>query len=328
MFSFLLGITWSCQDKADVVPRSKHFTLEKLAEGVYAAIHNNDGGHAICNAGIIDLGDKTIVIDPFISPVAARDLKYQAEYFTGKPVTMVINLHPHHDHTNGNQVFVPDAYIISTPNTRKYILDHFDKDLEYYKNNLPEELKQIEKQLKEASGSQKTELNLWKLECEALIESLPVLKMTLPNITIDDTLAIYGSKRRVIIIPTGTGHTSGDMVAWLPEDKIIFMSDQLFVRTHPYMGDGDPESWENNLKKIITLAPKIAVPGHGSVGDLNSLHSMVDYIETLSALVKSKIQRGTDENKIQEIPMPQKYNAWLLSSFYKQNLKLLYKHLN
>ena len=66
------------------LPESKHYKLEKLADGIYAAIHNNEGGYAICNAGIIDLGDKTIVIDPFISPAAARDLKQHAEYLTGK----------------------------------------------------------------------------------------------------------------------------------------------------------------------------------------------------------------------------------------------------
>ena len=65
--------------------------------------------------------------------------------------------------------------------------------------------------------------------------------MTLPNITINDTLIIYGSKRRIVVIPTGTGHTNGDMVAYLPEDNIIFMSDQLFVERHPYFGDGDPD---------------------------------------------------------------------------------------
>ena len=53
------------------LPESRHYTLEMLADGIYAAIHNNESGYAICNAGIIDLGDKTIVIDPFFSPIAA-----------------------------------------------------------------------------------------------------------------------------------------------------------------------------------------------------------------------------------------------------------------
>ena len=40
---------------------SKHFTIEPLAPGVWAVINNDAYGHAICNAGIIDLGDKTAV---------------------------------------------------------------------------------------------------------------------------------------------------------------------------------------------------------------------------------------------------------------------------
>jgi hypothetical protein len=113
-----------------VLPESRHYKLEKLTEGIYAAIHNNQGGYAICNAGIIDLGDKTVIIDPFISPAPARDLKQHAEYLTGKTITLVLNLDPHSDHTSGNQVFVPGADILSTPNARKYIENHFAR--EYY----------------------------------------------------------------------------------------------------------------------------------------------------------------------------------------------------
>jgi glyoxylase-like metal-dependent hydrolase (beta-lactamase superfamily II) len=308
-------------------PVSRHYILEKLADGVYAAIHNNEGGYAICNAGIIDLGDKTIVLDPFISPAAARDLKHDAEYLTGRSVSLVLNLDPHSDHTSGNQVFVPGADIISTPNARKYIEDHFDKEFENNKKTAPEELLQIQKQLKVASGNERAELILWESEYKALIESFPELKMTLPNITVNDTLIIYGSKRKIVIIPTGTGHTNGDMVAYLPEDNIIFMSDQLFVKCHPYFGDGDPESLKNNLKQIIALKPLIAVPGHGNVGDLNSLYMMIDYIETLTGMVKGEIKKGTDEKKVMELPMPEKYSDYLISSFFKINLRFLYHKL-
>jgi len=60
------------------IPESQHYKLEKLSDGIFTAIHNSEGGYAICNAGIIDQCDKTIVIDPFFSPAAARDLKKHA----------------------------------------------------------------------------------------------------------------------------------------------------------------------------------------------------------------------------------------------------------
>jgi len=310
-----------------VLPEFKHYILEKVADGIYAAIHNNEGGYAICNAGIIDLGDKTIVIDPFISPTAARDLKQHAEILTGKPVSLVLNLHTHNDHTRGNQVFVPDADIIGTANAREFYLNNFQTEVNYEKETSPGKLLKIQEQFAIASDEEKAELKMWQLYHQALIESFPELKMTPPNITITDTLTIYGSKRKIVIIPTGVGHTTGDMVAWLPEEKIIFMSDQLFVKSHPYMGDGDPESWKNNLKRMIALNPEIAIPGHGPVGDVNSIYLMIDYIETLTDMVNKEILKGTDENKIMELPMPDKYNDWLISSFYKINLKFLYHKL-
>ncbi len=310
-----------------VLPESRHYKLEKLANGVYAAIHNNQGGYAICNAGIVDLGNKVIVIDPFMSPAAARDLKQHAELLTGKKISLVLNLDLHSDHTRGNQVFVPGADIVSTPNTRRYIESHFEKEFEENKMSASEELYEIQKRLLKATGPEKVELTLFEDQCKAIIESLPELKMTLPNITVSDTLVIYGSIRKMVLIPTGTGHTNGDMVAYLPDDNIIFVSDQLFVKCHPYFGDGDPESWKNNLKNLITLNPQIAVPGHGPVGDLTSIYTMIDYIETLTGLVKMEIESGGDENKVMNIPLPDKYSDYLISSFYKINLRFIFRKL-
>jgi glyoxylase-like metal-dependent hydrolase (beta-lactamase superfamily II) len=318
--AFSSSVIYGQQD----LPRSRHYVLEKLSDGVFAAIHNNEGGYAICNAGIIDLGDKTVVLDPFMSPAAARDLRQHAEYLTGKPVSIVLNLDPHSDHTSGNQVFLPGAIIIGTTNTRNYIQGHFHEEYEYNRKNAPAELLEIQKQLKNASGKEKTELILWESEYEAIIESLPELKMTLPDVTINDTLVIYGSKRKLLVIPMGTGHTNADMVAFLPGEKIIFMSDELFVKCHPYLGDGDPESLKRNLEEIVKLDPLIAVPGHGQVGDKNSLNLMIDYIDTLTGLVRDEIRKGTDEVKIIEIPMPEKYGDYLISSLYKANLRFLY----
>jgi hypothetical protein len=57
---------------------SKNFSVQQLAPGVWAAIQNDNGGHAISNAGIIDLGNKTLVFDAFMNPDAAGELKQTA----------------------------------------------------------------------------------------------------------------------------------------------------------------------------------------------------------------------------------------------------------
>jgi len=83
---------------------SEHFSLHLLGPGVYAAIDDPDGA-AYCNAGIIDLGDRTVVVDSFETIAAAEDLKAAAQMLTGQPASIVILTHEHGDHWYGNQVF-------------------------------------------------------------------------------------------------------------------------------------------------------------------------------------------------------------------------------
>jgi cyclase len=79
------------------VPESQRFRIEKMAEGAYAAIHI-EGGAAVGNAGIVDLGDRTLVYDSLFTPQAGEDLRTTAEALFGRPVAMVIDSHWHNDH--------------------------------------------------------------------------------------------------------------------------------------------------------------------------------------------------------------------------------------
>jgi hypothetical protein len=71
---------------ASTLPRSEHFELQELAAGVYAAIATPDGA-AYSNAGIVDLGDQTLIFDTFDTVLAAQDLRTAAKSLTGRPAT-------------------------------------------------------------------------------------------------------------------------------------------------------------------------------------------------------------------------------------------------
>ena len=102
-------------------PVSKHFRLQQLAEGVCAVIHI-DGGMAIGNAGIVDLGDRTLVYDTLFTPQAGEDLRSAAEALFGRPADAVIDSHSHNDHIWGNQSFGSDTDIIASEETRRMII--------------------------------------------------------------------------------------------------------------------------------------------------------------------------------------------------------------
>ena len=88
----------------DRLPTSDHFEIHRIAEGVYPAIATQDGA-AFSNAGIIDLGDRTLIFDAFETPKAAQDLRLAAEQLTERQASLVIISHAHDDHWLGNQVF-------------------------------------------------------------------------------------------------------------------------------------------------------------------------------------------------------------------------------
>jgi glyoxylase-like metal-dependent hydrolase (beta-lactamase superfamily II) len=84
------------QTKPNKIPRSSHFHLEQINEGIYAAIAIGGGG-AFSNSGIVNLGERTIIFDTLETPIAAEDLRVANESLTGNPITWVINSHAHSD---------------------------------------------------------------------------------------------------------------------------------------------------------------------------------------------------------------------------------------
>ena len=99
---------------------SAHFSLQPLAEGIYAAIATEQGA-GFSNAGLIDLGDRMLVFDSFENPKAAEDLVQAAVHlFQHKPMTVLIS-HWHPDHWGGLQVFA-GCPILATSITRHSML--------------------------------------------------------------------------------------------------------------------------------------------------------------------------------------------------------------
>jgi cyclase len=302
---------------------SENFALQQLAPGVWAAIHNDQYGKAICNAGIIDLGDKTLVFDPFMTPQAAKELRAIAEELTNRPVTLVINSHFHNDHIRGNQEFTPFATIISSTYTRDQISRIEPEQQEWEKHHAPALLKATRKIYNSATGIDREELPLWIGYYEGMMESIDNLTITLPDVVFNDSLWIMGSKRDVKLVEYKNCHTASDVALIIPSEKIAFLGDLLFVQRHPWMADGEPAIWQASLKHLYDdQTITTYVPGHGAVCDKGGLKNLQDYFANIQKLANSAVADSTQSLLLTQ-PIPRQYQNWYFSRFYQSNVKFL-----
>jgi len=304
---------------------SRNFSIKQLAPGVWAALQNDKGGHAISNAGIIDLGNKTLVFDAFINPDAALELKQTAEQLTKHKVSFVVNSHFHDDHIRGTQAFVPGALIISTEWTKNEIQKTEPDEQAWAKKNISARLDKAKQQLRSASSDEKEEAMMWLGYFEAISQSLPKLKTVLPDVTFKDSMWIHGSKRSLLLLECKNAHTGSDVVMVLPKEGIAFMGDVLFVQRHPWLSDGDADSWKRHLEHFNSdTSLKQFVPGHGPVAGREALEDMIDYIRDLQQMAAQAIRnREPDSVFIKRTVLPQ-YKNWWYGRFYPANLDFVY----
>jgi glyoxylase-like metal-dependent hydrolase (beta-lactamase superfamily II) len=307
------------------LPESKHFQIERLADGVYAAIASEQG-YASCNAGIIDIGDRTILFDTFLTPEVARDLLNATEQLTSNKITHIINSHEHNDHIRGNQVFGSDVDIISTVFTREAIARNEHENIKSEKKTILKEISDAQSKLDaEKDPKRRRELAFLICEMQGVSKSHCELKTRLPNITFEHKLIIHGTERTVELLPFA-GHTASDVILYLPKEKIAFMSDLLFVNIHPYLASGSPEQWKQSLADVQALGVQVAVPGHGPVGKSADLSAMLQYIQSLENIVVDMIKSGKPAEQASFEPIPSPFDTWLcFENFFVANLKFLYK---
>ncbi|WP_244159394.1 MBL fold metallo-hydrolase [Paenibacillus polysaccharolyticus] len=312
------------RDRIAAFRGSRHFELKYVTDHVIAAIAVPGTG-SLGNATIINLGDATMVVDTFLTPQAASDLKEAATSITGKPVTYVVNTHWHSDHTSGNQVFVPEALIISTTATRE-IMDTFSRQrIAQYRENteqMNQAIHQQEIQLQQETDEKlKREMAWDNASDREFMQMLPDLVHTVPTITFDQQLVIHGSQCSVQILTLGGGHTQSDTILYIPEEKIVITGDLVLSKHHPVLANANPQEWRRILEQIEQLGVETIIPGHGDVCSLQELHDVKGYIQDMLALVTEAVKT---KQSIDDIEVPHNYKEWSFTTYFKSNLSKIH----
>ncbi|HXG91773.1 MAG TPA: MBL fold metallo-hydrolase [Blastocatellia bacterium] len=305
-------VTAFAQQPADGVT-SEFFNVKQLAPGVWALIVKPMKGTAmaVSNAAVIELGDKALVVDSHLTPTAAREAaRIVAALTKNKPVRYLVNTHWHPDHVQGNSTYssaFPGAIdIIAHVNTRRDIIALEIPFIKDQRVQLPKQIADWKKQLesgmiegKPMTDLQKTQLQARITQNEALLKELENLEVTLPTMTLDRSMSLHAGEREVRILYFGRGHTEGDVVIFLPKEKVLVTGD-LLTNSIPFMRDAYPMEWSTTLAGVERLDFEQVIPGHGDVQQgKERLVMLRAFLDDLIPAVRRAISEGksVDEAK-------------------------------
>ncbi|MCC7217416.1 MAG: MBL fold metallo-hydrolase [Burkholderiales bacterium] len=213
---------------ADV--EEKTVSFDRLSAHAYAYTAEGDP-----NTGVIVGDDAVMVVDTQATPVMAQDVIRRIREVTDKPIRYVVLSHYHAVRVLGASGYQPD-HVIASRDTYDLIVERGAQDMQSEIERFPRLFRAV--------------------------ESVPGL--TWPTIVFERRMTIWLGKLQVELLQLGRGHTKGDTVAWLPQEKILFSGDLVEYDATPYTGDAYLTDWPATLDAIAALGPEQLVPGRGA----------------------------------------------------------------
>ncbi len=244
----------------------KAFDFRQVAPGVFHAV--GTGALAVgCNAAVIVNDDDVLVVDTHMSPGAAWALRDELAALTPKPVRYVVNTHWHWDHAHGNQIYGAGVEIIGHEYTRQRLASGDStrgRSWDLFIGGLPARIDELRGRVTaatDAADRQKLQTQLSVLETQRV--GTAAIAVVPPTVTVNDHLTLFRGGREIQIRFLGRAHTGGDVVVFLPKERLIVTGD-LLVEGTSYLGDGFVPDWLQTLEQLRALDFDTTLPGHGS----------------------------------------------------------------
>ena len=244
-----------------------------MVSGVYVVLGDSGrGSEGRPNAGFIVTGDGVVVIDALASPAQGEQLVRTIRSVTREPLRWVVLTHHHPDHHFG-------AVVLRRAGAR--VIAH------------PDVSTGVDEQSRAAAES------TWTLVvgrdqmagfAYADVPDRPVVTA--------DTLRLGGKTIVIAHAWRGAAHTAGDLIVWLPAERVLFAGDLLIEDGVTMVVDGSGKGLLEALDTLRALAPRIAVPGHGAIpADPRALIDRTrDYMLRLRAAMRGAIERHRSLN--------------------------------
>lgn len=252
--------------RGDLTPKKTSFT--RLSEHAFAYTAEGDP-----NSGVVIGDDSVMVIDTTATPAMAQSLIQHIRTVTDKPIKHVVLTHYHAVRVLGASAYLAQGAqeIIASRGTLDLIRERGEQDMRSEMERFP--------RLFQAADS--------------------VPGLTWPTLTFDRELTLFLGRLEVQLKHLGPGHTRGDTIVWLPDEKVLLSGDLVEFEAAAYAGDAQLEEWPQTLEALRALRPEKLVPGRGPAAMSSAeANRAVDYtksfVTTLYQAAKDCVAAGRD----------------------------------
>jgi glyoxylase-like metal-dependent hydrolase (beta-lactamase superfamily II) len=270
--------------QADLAEKQEKFI--KLAENAYCLTAEGDP-----NTGVVIGDDGVLVIDTRATPVMAEDVIRHVRSVTEKPVKYLLLSHYHAVRVMGASAYKA-PYVIASEGTYELIKERGQQDFDSEVQRFPRLFRSV--------------------------ESVPGL--TWPNLVFDRSLTLWLGKTEVQIKHIGKGHTKGDTIAWLPQEKVLFSGDLVEEGAAPYCGDAYFKEWPETLERLRAFKAERLVPGRGdammtpAAAD-KAIAGTAQFLRDMRREVEAGVKAGKGLKEVYEATyrlMQPKYGSWVI----------------
>ena len=241
--------------------------MRELASGVYAVPGDTGKGvEGRPNAGFVVTDEGVVVIDALASPRQGEQLLRSIRRVTDRPIRWLVLTHHHPDHHFG-------AVVLRKAGAR--VIAHPDK-----------------RTLASEGGEDALIADWVRVVGLDAMRGFEFADMPDRPVTGTDTLRLGG--RTIVVSHPGAGHSPGDLIVWLPKERVLFAGDVLVEDGVSMVVDGNSDELLRVLDTVSALSARAVVPGHGAIparaGDL--IARTRAYLEGLQSQMRAAIEKG------------------------------------
>jgi len=253
--------------------------LHDLGNGCHAWLQP-DGTWGYSNAGLVVDGKDCLLVDTLFDLPLTREMLagMQRAVPQAARIDTLVNTHSNGDHTFGNQL-VHGAQIIAARGCAEEMAERPPETFQAMMANW-RNMGEAGAFLHEVMGA--------RFDFRDIVH-------TPPTQVFNGEMSVRVGGKEVRLVEVGPAHTRGDVIVYVPQDRVVFTGDILFVGGHPVVWAGPVSNWIKACDLMLSWDVETVVPGHGPITDKKGVRDLKHYLEFILIEARRRYDAGMSD---------------------------------